>query len=117
MARKKKPTRKYEPLDEFRYNRSKEAANHPQYVFGRKGERLRSVGLTTHPKKEYKHIKLTKNPNPEDARESYIQTQVFKTKSHLYSDPLPNWKFAKEDVPIARHIKKQYKKKQNKKRR
>lgn len=117
MARKKKPTRKYEPLDEFRYNRSKQAGNHPQYVFGRKGKRLRSVGLTTHPKKEYAHTKLSKNPNPNDHRDSYIQFQVFKTQEKLYSAPLSGWEFANEDKAIARHIKKQFKKKQNKKRR
>jgi hypothetical protein len=85
-------------------------------VFGRKGDRLRSLGLTTHPKKEYKARKLSKNPNPKDQRDSYIQYQVFKPKS-LYSAPLSGWSFAKEDEAIARHIKKQYKKKQNKKRR
>ena len=42
--------------------------------------------------------------------------QVFKTNERLYSAPLSGWQFANEDKAIARHIKKQFKKKQNKKR-
>lgn len=113
-TRKKKPTRKYTPRHEIRVNTSKDAANHPQYVFGEKGNRYVAFGLTTHPKKKFKHSKLNVNPNPVDKRDSYIQYKVFHTQKEYYTEPLKNWKISDSDMPLVRHMKKQYKKRQNK---
>ena len=113
-TRKKKPTRKYTPRHEFRFNRSKRAANHPHYVFGEKDDKYISLGLTTHPKEEFKHSSLNVNPNPKDTRKSYIQHKVFQTKKKYYGNPLNDWAFDDSDMPLIRHMKKQYKRRQNK---
>ena len=113
--RKKKPTRKYIPRNEFRYNVSKQARAHPQYIFGEKDGKYKSFGLTHHPKKEHPHIALKKSPDPQDVRQSYLQTRVKTTKKKFFSKPLSGWRFDSEDMAVVRYYKKRYKKSQNKK--
>ena len=116
MPRKKKQTRKYEPRNEFRINNSPHAGCHPQYVFGEKNGKYKSLGLTTSPRKDIKHVKLTKNPNPNDSRESYLQTKEVHTANKKYYSPiLSGWMFALEDMGIIRHRTKKYKKSYNRK--
>ena len=119
MARKKKPTSKYTPMNSFRYNFSPSAAGHPNYVFGEKNGKYKSFGLTTSPKKEFKHSKLSSNPEPNNKKDSYIQHRVITTNKKYFSEPLLNWNFNLFDLPLVRHLKKTYKKKsrKNKKRR
>ncbi len=116
MGRKNKKTRKYKPRNEFRRNNSPVAMGHPQYVFGEtKSGKYKSIGLTTHPNAEHKHYPLSENPNPKDKDKSYIQERVHTAKKKFYSEPLDDWKFAKKDMAIVRHITKKYKKSTNRK--
>lgn len=116
MARKKKQSRKYEPRHEFRINNSPHAGGHPHYVFGEKNGKYKSLGLTTSPSKNIKHVKLTKNPNPNDASTSYLQIkEVHTANKKYYSSILPNWMFARDDMGIVRHRTKKYKKSYNRK--
>ena len=55
MARKKKPSRKYQPRNEFRRNKSASAQGHYDYVFGETKTHYKSMGLTTHPAEGYKY--------------------------------------------------------------
>lgn len=115
MARRKnKQTRKYEPRDEFRYNNGFRSKGHPNYVFGYKNGKFKSMGLTTESNEPGPKVKLSKNPNPLDDRESYLKlTKPMTDKVEFYGDVLPGWKFADADKPIVRHRKKQYKKSYN----
>ena len=116
MSRKKKETRKYEPRNEFRYNLSPHAKGHPHYVFGKKGNKLKSLGLTTHPKAGIRHYELSRNPDQSDNRTSFLQlTKPHTAHEKYYSDPLNGWNFSSEDMPIVRHRIKQYKKSMNRK--
>lgn len=117
MSRKKKSSKKIIPMNSFRYNYSPSAEGHPQYVFGEKNNKYKSLGLTHHPKEKYKHTKLTSNPNPHDSDCSYLQHKVQTTNKKYFSEPMLNWKFNTKDLPLVRHLKKQYKKRSNKKRR
>lgn len=110
MARKKKPTRKYEPRNEFRYNDSPEAKGHPHYVFGEKDDRYYSLGITSHPKKKYPYYSLKRSPNPKEKRPNYIQQKVFKTKKKYYGSKKNGWTWDAEDMHTVRHIIKSYKK-------
>ena len=114
MARKKKQTRKYIPRNEFRYNNSREASGHPHYVFGSKDGRYYSLGITSHPKKEYPYYSLQKSPNPSENSPNYIQRKPFRTKSSFYGKPLKGWSFSQEDMHTVRHITKTFKKSRNK---
>ena len=116
MARKKKKSRKYIPRNEFRRNNSPLAQGHPQYVFGETDTgKYKSLGLTTHPDNEHAHYPLKVNPNPADTNQSYIQKRVHTAKKKYYTDPLPGWKFSKEDMAIIRLVTKKYKKSTNRK--
>lgn len=115
MSRKKKETRKYIPKNEFRYNNSPTASGHPHYVFGETKTHYKSLGLTTHPKDDYPHYKLTKNPNPKSNDESHLQLAIHSANKKYYDKPLKNWNFAKEDMPVVRHTIKKYKKSTNRK--
>lgn len=117
LMRRKKATRKYIPRNEFRYNNSKQARGHPHYIFGEKNGKYKSFGLTSHPKKEYPHIELSKSPNPKNSKKQYLQTQVKSTDKKHFGLPLRGWSFASDDAGVVRHYKKQYKKRQNKKKR
>ena len=117
IARKKKPTRKYIPKNEFRMNYSPQAKGHPHFIFGRKGDKYKSLGLTTEPKDDIRHIRLSKNPNPNDSRPSYLQLTKPHTASISYygKDVLEGWAFGSEDMPVVRHRIKKYKKSMNRK--
>lgn len=117
MARKKKQSRKYIPMDEIRVNNSPLADGHPHHVFGktRNGKKYKSVGYTHSPNDEQQSFLLSRNPNPNDKDKAYLQSRVHTARTDFYSEPLHDWKLAKEDRPILRHITKQYKKRTNRK--
>lgn len=115
MSRKKRQTRKYKPRNEFRYNNSWQAQGHPHYVFGETKTHYKSLGLTTTPKDDVPHYKLSKNPEPYNSDPSYLQFNVHSANKKYYDDPLKGWNFAKEDMPVVRHTIKRYKKSTNRK--
>lgn len=115
MSRKKKPTRKYKPRNEFRINNSPLAEGHPHYVFGETNGKYKSLGLTSTPVKGIRHVKLKKNPEPNNKDDSYLQMRVHTAKKKYYTEPLSGWKFSKDDMAIVRHRTKQYKKSTNRK--
>lgn len=116
MARKKKPSRKYTPRSEFRYNNSKRAAGHPHYIFGEKDGFYYSLGLTTHPHPEYPTFSLSKNPDPNSTKKSHVQRNVFVDPCRFYKakPKFKYWRFDNNDIPIIRHIIKSYKRTLNK---
>ena len=114
IARHKKQTRKYTPRNEFRYNYSVVADEHPHYVFGEKNGKFKSLGLTTTHPTNVRHYHLSKNPNPKKDDDSYLLLIKPTTAgSKVYSEPLKGWTFAKEDMPVVRHRIKAYKKSYN----
>lgn len=116
MARRKnKKSRKYKPRNEFRLNICPSARAHYNYVFGETDTHYKSLGLTTHPREDIKHYPLSKNPNPKDDRQSYLQLKVLSTQKRFFKPPERGWTFAKEDMPVVRHTIKAYKKSTNRK--
>ena len=115
MAWKKRKSRKYIPRNEFRHNNSPRASGHPHYIFGETSTHYKSLGLTTTPKENIPHYKLKKNPNPNSTDDSYLQFAVHSANKKYYNEPLPDWSFGKDDMPVIRHIIKKYKKSTNRK--
>lgn len=115
--KKKKQSRKYIPMNEFRYADSKIYGDHPQYVFGKtRSGKFKTLGLTTSPDDKHPVIPLSKNPNPKDDRKSYIGTKPHTLReSELDKIPKRNWEFASKDKPVIRHLIKNYKKRSNRK--
>ena len=116
MSWKKKPSRKYKPRNEFRYNDSPRAGGHPHYIFGETKTHYKSLGLTSTPKDNMPHYRLSKNPEPNNNYDSYLQFAIHSANKKYYDDvPLKDWSFAKEDMPVVRHTVKKYKKSTNRK--
>ena len=116
MSRRKKSTRKYKSRNEFRRNHSPLAQGHINYVFGETKTHYKSLGLTTHLQTDIPHYQLTKNPNPNDKRLSYLQLKVLSTQKRFMPPPKKyGWSFAKEDMFVVRPVIKQYKKRTNRK--
>ena len=113
MARKKKPTRKYKPKNEFRYNNSPTAKGHPNYVFGETDKKYKSFGITHSPSKNYNSVRLAVNPNPKDKTSAYIEVKPKTANKKYYSEPLKDFKFSKSDMSIIRQLIKRYKKSTN----
>ena len=114
-SRKKKPTRKYKPRNEFRRNNSRTAKSHYNFVFGETETHYKSLGLTKHPREDIPHYLLTKNPNPNDTDKSYLQLKVLSTHKKYMPKKEEGWGFAKEDMSVVRHTIKRYKKSTNRK--
>ena len=114
MTRKRKQSRKYTPRDEFRYNNSPLAEGHLHYVFGEKGNKYKSLGLTHSSENTAKKTKID-NPNPNDKDPSYLQMRVHTAKKSYYSDTVAGLSFSSEARAVARHRIKQYKKSTNRK--
>lgn len=100
MARKKKPTRKYKPRNEFRYNIN---AKHPNYIFevDEENNAWRAIGIT-HESETFgiKNAPLKVNPKRTDKRESYMRNGIVSGNHGDFSrKPMKNMKFSKEDMP------------------
>lgn len=115
MARKKKPTRKYKPRNEFRMANSKQTGYHPQYIFGETSTRYKSFGLTQHPDDKHRYYRLTKNPEPGNSNKAFLKLEKHSLQKKYYGDPLEGWRFDKSDMPIVRYQTKEYKKSTNRK--
>lgn len=106
MSKKKK----FFSLDFFAKNHSKQSKGHPNYVFGRVGDKYKSFGLTHKPKENHPYVPLTKNPNPNDKTNSYLQKQVLTTHKRFFEEKEKDWSFSSEDRAVVRHHIKKYKK-------
>lgn len=118
MARRKnKQSRKYIPMNEFRYSESKLYADHPQYVFGKtRSGKYKSLGLTHKPDGKHPVVFLNKNPNPRDDEKTFIGKNPHTLREKdLDEMPKHNWHFDEKDKPVVRHIIKTYKKRTNRK--
>ena len=86
MTRKKKPTKKYKPRNEFRYNIN---AKHPNYIFE---VEEKTFGI--------KNAPLKVNPKKTDKRKSYMRNGVVNGTHYDYSKKtMKNMQFSREDLP------------------
>ena len=106
MSKKKK----FFSLNFFAKNNSKRSMGHPNYVFGREGDKYKSFGLTHNPKENHPYVPLTENPNSKDPRHSFLQKKVLTTHKRFFGTQLTDWEFSETDKALARHLKKKYKK-------
>ena len=92
------------------------ADHHPHYIFGEKGNKYKSLPLTTTRPDNVAYYTLKKNPNPMDNEISYMPLITPHTaKKWYYGDVLQGWSFSKEDMKEARKRIKRYKKSYNRK--
>ena len=104
---------KYNSLNEFRYNRN---TKHMNYVFLKKENKFKTVGLTTN---EYtfgrKNMPLHKNTQKGKNEQSYIRNSIISDKINNFGPIDKRFCFSKEDFPNVKSKIRNYKNKIRKK--
>lgn len=98
------------PKNEFRYNYD---TKHPNYIFLETGNKYRGFGITHNEKTFNKgNMLLSKNPNPNDIKKSYVRHGVVSSKKCNYGKKLDGYSFSDADFKNVkskvRHYKKRY---------
>ena len=71
--------------------------NHPGYVYGRKGEYYKYLGVTRDPKSGDRNNKpLTKNPNPTKKDAAYLR-RAEEGHYRSFTEYYPDWRFDDDD--------------------
>lgn len=92
-------------LNEIR--RGKKIKNHPAYIYARDGNTYKFIGITHAPITQgVRNIKLLKNPNPNDSRDSYARPFSDQDKIHNFGRRLKGWKIDPADKKTLDKIKK-----------
>ena len=108
MSKKEKKTKnKYEPKNEFRFNH---ATNHPNYVFGKEGNKCKAMGIT-HEAETFgkKNMPLKENPNLKDKRKAYIRNGIIsQNERYMSKETINNLEFSSEDYPMVKSKRRNY---------
>lgn len=93
--------------NEFRYNYSQK---HKNYVFGERGNKYLSLGITH---EEYtfgkKNMPLEKNPQKGKTEQSFIRNGIISDKKKNYGRPLRNYTFSNRDYKNVKSKIRKYK--------
>lgn len=109
-SKTKKPPKSYKR--KFYNVNNKESRGHPAYIYAKVGGKLKYLGITHGEiSKGVKNIELIKNPDPTDAKKSYIRPKAGEAKQKHIGKEHKNWKFSKEDRPTVASLIRQNKKK------
>lgn len=109
---KKNKGKTFKPRNEFRYNYSQ---NHKNFVFGERGNKFQSVGITH---EEYtfgkKNMPLSRNPQKGKTEPSFIRNGIISDKKKNYGRPLKNYSFSNKDYKNVKSKIRNYKKRHKK---
>lgn len=90
-------SKKYKPLNEFRYNSH---TKHMNFVFGTNGKKNKSLGLTLEEKTFGRNnMPLQKNTRFGSSKQSFIRNGVITDKIEVYSHKSKTHRFDKQDYP------------------
>ena len=91
--------------NEFRRKNMKDGKGHPTYIFAQQGNDYIFLGIThANVTNGVKNIKLEKNPNPKDKRDSYIRLSVEKHNKSSFGKKLDGWRFSNADKEKVKRI-------------
>ena len=96
---------------EFRYNRKRK---HYSYLFKDNGNRRKNIVLTSKEyrkehKKAKRNIKLFKNPNPKNDKQSYLIPIVYNDSVESFDERRLKWSFHPNDKRKVKRLKKRRK--------
>ena len=95
----------------FRSNNSKKVRGHPTYIYKKVGNKFYYIGLThSEITQGSKNIKLEKNPNPFDDKDSYIRPFSSEDEISKFGKKKKGWKLSKLDKKKVKSVKKNHKK-------
>ena len=91
----------------FRVNNSKKVLGHPTYIYKRVGIKYYFIGMThSEITQGTKNIKLSKNPNPNDQRDSYVRPFSSEEYVNKFGKKKKGWKLSKVDKKVIKKIEK-----------
>ena len=97
--------------NEFRTNNSRKARGHPTYIYKKVGDDYYFIGIThSDVTQGAKNIKLDKNPNPNDKRDSYFRHFASKDKTSKFGKKKKGWRLSFKDRLKAKKIKRNFRK-------
>lgn len=95
----------------FRSNNSKKVRGHPTYIYKRVGDKYFFIGITHSEITDgVRNIKLDKNPNPLDTKESFVRPFSSEEEIDKFGSKKKKWRLSKGDRKKLRKIKKNHKK-------
>ena len=81
--------------------RKKKHAKHPQVIVDANRTKFKSMTLThTKGRKRHWNIKLSKNPNPNDKKDSYVSKKVLEDFKFNFSKAFNNYNISNEDIDM-----------------
>ncbi len=90
--------------NEFRKNK---VSGHPAYICQKIGKEYKYIGITHSPiTRNVKNIPLSKSPNPNDKKTTYVKPQVEKLKTNKFRDIEKGWAFSEKDKKIISRLRK-----------
>ena len=85
--------------------RKNKRIKHPTYVVGEVGNIYKYIGIThSESFNGVKNIPLKRNPNPSDARKSYIRPCVEEDIPKNFGRRLKGWSFSDEDKKTVKRV-------------
>ena len=81
--------------------RKKKHAKHPQVIVDANRTKFKSMTLThTKGRKRHWNIKLSKNPNPNDKKDSSVSKKVLEDFKFNFSKAFNNYNISNEDIDM-----------------
>lgn len=89
---------KVKSKNEFRIHNSKKSGYHPTYIFAKKGNKLKFVGIThADITNGIKNIPLETNPNPKDKTPSFFRPFYDESHYSSFGKKKKGWKLNPKD--------------------
>ena len=102
---KRKKEFRYHKIETFRHDGKKKTIRHPAYVFLEKGNIYIYVSLThSNELDNLLLIKLSRNPNPKDNRDSYIISEIREDTVDRFSTKIDDWSMNPTDDLMIRNL-------------
>ena len=91
--------------NEFRRKNMKDGKGHPTYIFAQQGDDYIFLGIThSNVTNGVRNIKLKKNPNPKENRDSYVRPKAEKHNKASFGKKLQGWRFSDGDKETVRKL-------------
>ena len=112
--------KRYNGADKYHFRYYRKTVNHPFIVVAITGEKesnavicLSGYMMTSSKsrvkKKKRQYLKLSKNPNPNDQKDSFVcVTRISNIPQNCFSKPFSSWHLAKEDELLIDSLEERY---------
>jgi len=101
----KKKKKRIISINDFKRLNNKEGHGHPTYIFAKIGKVYKYIGIThAEITKGMRNIKLDKNPDPNDVRNSYLHSKTSEASKDDFGKSLEGWRFCENDYKKVKDV-------------